>query len=191
MLGRAHGELAGAAGAVDGLLAAVAAPAAAAAAPAVATPGVTELLWEVGVAAAPVLDDAVSVASSTGDESLLLVSSNAPVRAPAALAGADFFRPSRSRIDFFGGVLPVDPVEVAPSVVAELIPDTGAGPGSGDGTGEAEPAERGAEAADVAEPAEPYAALGPDAALWADAPGAAASDAGPVTGVAEAAERAE
>lgn len=181
VLGRAHGELAGAAGGLDeGWFAAVTAPAAAAAAPAVATPGVTELVCEVGVAAGPELGDAVSDASSA-DDVPLPASPNAPVRAPAALAGADFFRPSRSRIDFFGDVLSVDAGESeAPEGLEEALPGTGPGPGWGDGTGEAEPDERGA---DAAEPAEPDEEPGPDE------PGADA--AGPVTGVAEAAERAE
>ncbi|WP_420121063.1 hypothetical protein [Nakamurella sp.] len=182
VLGRAQGELAG----TDGVrlgpgLAAAAAPAAAAAAPAVvppARPGVGPLddgAVDDGVDV--VLEDpAASVSDPLADRSWP-GAPKAPVRAPAALAGPDFFRPRRSSSDFLGGASPIDrPGPEAPADGTE-----GAGPGCGDGTGEA--AERGADEVD--------AALAPDAGPRPESPGAAVSDDGPVTGVADAAERAE
>jgi hypothetical protein len=191
-LGRAHGESAGTAGVPAGLspvaaaaapTAAAAAPAVAAAAPAVAAPGVTDEDPPVDRAGAPVageLDGPSAASDSDDDPSVSPGVPNAPVRAPAALAGPDFFRPRRSSSDFFGGVPPAGPALLDPALGAGV----GAGPGSGDGTGEAEAADRGADVAEVAEA--PDSELGPEAA-----PRPRSSDADPPTGVADWAERAE
>lgn len=195
VLGRAHGELAGV-GVPAGLSpeAAAAAPAAAAAAPAVAAAGVTDEDPSVERAAASVTGEPCG--ASTAPDSIDVVASvlpgfpNAPVRAPAALAGPDFFRPRRSSSDFFGGVPAAGPsLLVASPLVASLLVsprggEVGAGPGWGDGTGEAEAADRGAEAAEPAET--PDTELGPDAGPWSWP-----SDGDPLNGVADWAERAE
>lgn len=185
VVGRAHGELDGT-GVPAGLSpeAAAAAPAAAAAAPAVATAGVTDEDRSVERGVASVLGEPCG--ASTAPDSVDVVASvlpgfpNAPVRAPAALAGPDFFRPRRSSSDFFGGALAAGPS----LLVSPLGGGVGAGPGWGDGTGEAEAADRGAEAAEPAEA--PDSELGPEAAPWPWP-----SDGDPLNGVADWAERAE
>ena len=188
LLGRAQGEPAGADEApVVGLsAAAAAAPAAAAAAPVVAAPGVTDVrVSAVGVDAVGV--DAVSAAPSAESDADgvadVALSPNAPVRAPAAVAGPDFFRPRRSSSDFFGGVPPTadDPAAVV---------GVGAGPGCGDGTGEAEEADRGAEEAEAAEAPVPAPALVPDSGPRPATGSLPASEVGPVA-EADDAERAE
>lgn len=186
VLGRAHGELDGN-GVPAGLSpeAAAAAPAAAAAAPAVAAAAVTDEDPSVERGAPSVVGEPCG--ASAAPDSVDVVASvlpgfpNAPVRAPAALAGPDFFRPRRSSSDFFGGWLAAGPSPL----VSPLGGGVGDGPGWGDGTGEAEAADRGAEAAEPAEA--PDRELGPEAAPWPPWP----SDGDPLSGVADWAERAE
>ncbi|HEY5981572.1 MAG TPA: hypothetical protein VIT41_18250 [Microlunatus sp.] len=132
-------------------------------APAAATTGVTE--GDPGLGAAGLEPAAAASTPAPPDVSTFSLAT----AGPATVGAGDFFRPRRSSSEsFLGGGPPAAPLAAVGGV--------GAGPGCGDGTGEADAAELGTEGADP---------------RGADGPEEAEGGGGPAGGVADDADRAE